>query len=306
MRLLRPPLRFWTLTTLAALIVAFVVGMLAYHYAQDGTPKQELIKIYVQAMFAALFGGVLMTFLNVRRDEDQREMAREAAVREIVEEMHAVHRKLKMVKRRLRSQMAPPPDKLGGTRTLPFTVPVEAFEKAMDELLAAQIEAEQIRDSVRARDDLISAKRIERVYTALDYAARYAHDVYQTFEDCTIRQSEKRYEIDEGCGGLVDFLGRLAWDKEGASSYSSEMTRLYRMLKDENATIDARYVALEQILDLRRISEGKPRYRIVATECIALAAADLQRAVRRERWRTTARTVLLPRQPAPAQAGGVV
>jgi len=302
MRLLRPPLRFWTLTTAVALILAFAIGMLAYQHAEDGTPKQDLIKIYVQAMFAALFGGVLMTFLNVRRDEDQREMAREAAVREIVEEMHTVHRKLKMVKRRLRSQMAPPPDELGGARALPFTVPAEAFEKAMDELLAAQIEAEQIRDSVRARDDLISARRIERVYVALDYAARYAHDVYQTFEDCAVRQSEKRYEINERCGGLVDFLGRLAWDKEATSPYSTEMTRLYRILKDESAPIDARYGALDQILDLRRRSEGKPRYRIVATECIALAAADLQRTVRRERWRTAARNVLRAPVEVPAQA----
>ncbi|WP_146151050.1 hypothetical protein [Allosphingosinicella deserti] len=246
----------------------------------------DLIKIYLQALFAALFGGVLLTFLNVRRDEDQREIARDAAVRDIVEQVYSVHRKIKMVKRRLRSQMSPPPLEIGGTRSLPYSIPSEAFERAMDDLLAAQIEAEQLRDTIRSRDDLIDDAQIERIHALLNYAARYAHDVYQAFEDCTVRREAGGYSIDDRCAGMVDFLSRRAWDRTLPAEEAKAVSELYHILANEGAPIGDRHAAFRKIEKLRQHIAGKPRYRIIATECIALVAADLQRNVRRDRWRS--------------------
>lgn len=290
MRWFRPPLRFWTIFTAIALALAVFVACQAYGQAVTDDQKSDLIKIYMQALFTVLSGGIVLSFLNVRRDEDQRDVARDAAVREIVGEMQSVHRKLKMVKRRLRSQMSPPPEQLGGHRTLPYTIPSQAFEHAMEDLLSAQLEAEEVRDSILARDDILSYKRISRVQVAMNYTARYAHDVYQTVEDCTVSQVDGRYHVDQKCKGLVDFLGRNAWDSEAVTEDTAKISAAFDTLRDETVAIKKRYAALQDLEELRQRTPGKPRYRIVATACIALACADLQRAVRRERWRDALRS----------------
>lgn len=289
MRWFRPPLRFWTISTASALALAVIVACTAYHQAATGEQKSDLVKIYMQALFTVLAGGVVLTFLNVRRDEDQRDVARDATVREIVGEMQSVQRKLKMVKRRLRSQMSPPPEQLGGHRTLPYTIPSQAFEHAMEDLLSAQLEAEEVRDSILARDDILSHKRISRVHVAMNYTARYAHDVYQTVEDCTVSQVDGLYRIDQTCKGLVDFLGRNAWNSQPITEDTVKITAAFETLRDETVAIKERYGALHALEEMRQRTPGKPRYRIVATACIALACADLQRAVRRERWRDALR-----------------
>jgi len=301
MRLFRRPMRFWTLTALFCLAGAAAAGTIAYLYlAPSEAARMDLLKIYVQAIFVTLAGGVLVTFLNVRRDEDQRDLAREVAVREIVEQMHKVHRKLKTVKRRLRSRMTPPADRPGAPRALPYRIPVATFEAAMEDLLATQIEAEQIRDAIPARSDLLAPDQIARVHTALDYAARYAHDVYQNFEDCTVAQADGHYVITERCAALTDFLGRQAWDRVHGLPQAAALTEAYQILASDDADLGDRYDALGEIERLRAGVPGQPRYRIVATQCVALAASDLQGAVARERWQALA----APRAGGAAQAAG--
>lgn len=287
MRLFEPPMRFWTIATIVAAAAGLAVFLWVWSYASKNDQLQsEILKILLQFLLVTVAGGVLLVFLNARRDEDQKDVAREAAVREMVEQIGTAYRKLKMVKRRLRAQMASEDRRPDRMRALPYQVPAPAFEKAMEDLLEAQIESEQVRDRVVARSDLLSRERINRVHTALNYAARYFHDVYEDFEDCMVSRKDTHYEITADCQGLADFLGRTRWRGTPGSSWSPAMEAQYRVLKDDTLSPERRHAALCEIIGLRREDRTIPRYRLVATQCIGLASIDIQRALRRRRWRT--------------------
>jgi hypothetical protein len=287
MRLFKPPMRFWTITTIIAAVLGAVVFLWIWDYAEnDQALRKDVLKTLLQFLVITVAGGILGIFLNARRDEDQRDAAREAAVREMVEQIGTAYRKLKMVKRRLRSQMLSQNRGPDRARDLPYRIPAPAFEKAMDDLLIAQIEAEQVRDRVLARSDLLSRERIIRVHAALNYAARYFHDVYEDFEDCAVSRRDEHYEITSGCRGLADFLGRTRWKTGAMSAWCEAMETQYKILKDDSKSPEERYEALGEIVALRSRNRELPRYRLVATQCIALASADVQRALRRRRWRT--------------------
>lgn len=299
MSLFRPPLRGWTVALGAAVLLALTVWSLAYWRAAVGKPNADLelevIKLGLQFVLVTIAGGIVLGFVNARKDQDAREHLKDAAVRDMVGHVLAVHGKFKTVKRRLRSRIA------GGCapgerrRMPPYRIPAADFEKAMEDLLAAQIEAEQVRDSVRARDDLLSSRRIERLRRALDYAARYYHDVYLEYEDCVIRRGDDgHYEVNEGCPNIVDFVGRSAWSHEGPSERVTMMDADLELLGDEEEAIELRYEALEAF---EAIAKAPPhgtgrRYRIVATLAIVLASTDLQRSVRRQRWLAFAREAM--------------
>jgi hypothetical protein len=286
----------WTALLIAVLAIACVAWYFAYQAAHDKRVdtdfEREVIKLGLQFVLVTIVGGVVLAFVNARKDQDAREHLKDAAVRDMVAHVLAVHGKFKTVKRRLRSRIA------GGCapgerrRMPPFRIAAEDFEKAMEDLLAAQIEAEQVRDSVRARDDLLSGRRIDRIHRALDYAARYYHDAYLEYEDCVIRRGEDGfYEVTEGCPNLVDFVGRSAWSHDNPGGRAAMMDSCFTVLGDENEPIEERYDALRSFAEAADASTAR-RYRIVATLAIVLASADLQRSVRRQRWRAFAREAM--------------
>lgn len=281
-RLFQPPMRFWTIATIAAATAGLAVFVWIWIYASaDPTLRNEVLKILLQFLLISVAGGSLLIFLNARRDEDQREAAREAAVREMIEQIHTAYRKLKMVKRRLRSQMAVQSRGRELARNLPYRIPAAAFEKAMEDLLTAQIESEQLRDRLVTRPELQDEKLMPRIYFALNYAARYFHDVYEDFEDCVVGRDKDCYEITAECRGLADFLGRARWKNPEALPWSSEVQKQYEILKNERLSPEERHGALNEIIALRRNDRDIPRYRLVATQCIQLASDDIQRALLR-------------------------
>lgn len=287
MRLFEPPMRFWTFATIIAGASGF--GVFWWIWGETGQNPQlkiEVLKIVLQFLLVTVAGGVLLIFLNARRDEDQKDVARDEAVREMVEQIGTANRKLKMVKRRLRSQMASQNPGPSHNRALPYKIPAEAFEKAMEDLLVAQIESEHVRDKILVRSDILSSSRINRVYAALNYAARYFHDVYQDFEDCTVLRQEDCYEITATCAGLADFLSRRSWKQEPRPAWADAMEEEFSVLRDDRFTPVDRHQALIAIEKLRQAHKDMPRYRLIATESIALASVDIQGALRRRQWRS--------------------
>jgi hypothetical protein len=156
----------------------------------------------------------------------------------------------------------------------------------------AQIELEQLRGAVAARNDLIRRERIRRVEVTLDYAARYFHSVYQDYEDCIVLRKDHNYIVEKRCHGLSDFLGRRGWRQTDDSCHSEQAKRLdphFKVLEDALQEPKDRFEALEEIIKISSTPRPnrKPdvkRYRIVATQCINLATADLHRALRKARW----------------------
>lgn len=277
----QPPMRFWTITTIIALVLGFALFSWIWSFADEAL-REDVLKILLQFLMVTVAGGVFLIAMNARRDEDRKDDAREAAVREMVDQIWAAYRKLEMVKRRLRSQMAVPERGPNRPRNLPYKIPAKAFETAMDDLLAAQIESEQVRDRVTSRQDLLNEDRISRLRMALDYAAGYFADVYEDVEDCVVTRTDDYYEVTADCRGLSDFLGRRRWKDPPETPWSDDVQGQYAELIRPEATLRDRYAALGRIETLRG-GEGL-RFRLIATQCIALAATDIHLALRRRRW----------------------
>lgn len=284
MRLFQPPMRFWSIATIVATALAATLFWRIWETSEPGsTLRNDILATLFQFLLITVAGGIFLIFMNARRDEDRKDDAREIAVREMVDQIVTAYRKLKMVKRRLRSQMAVQDRGPDRTRELPYKIPAPAFEAAMEDLLAGQIEAEQVRDRVTSRPDLLSPERIERLRTALHYAARYFADVYEDFEDCVVSRSDDCYEITMDCRGLADFLGRARWKKPPSPPWSTAVQAQYEILKQNDASPEVRHAALCAIEELRK-KDRSPRYRLIATQCINLASTDIYQALRRRRW----------------------
>lgn len=283
MRFFQPPMRFWTILTILALGSGLFLFWWIWEFADKDTQLQkDVLKILLQFLMITVAGGIFLIFMNARRDEDRKDDAREAAVREMVEQIWAAYRKLEMVKRRLRSQMAVPERGPNRPRDLPYRIPAKAFETAMDDLLAAQIESEQVRDRVTSRRDLLEHDQIKRLRMALGYAANYFADVYEDVEDCVVTRTDDFYEVTADCRGLADFLGRRRWKDPPAVPWSNDVQGQYAELIAPGATLQDRYAALGEIEKLR--GPDGPRFRLIATQCIVLASTDIHMALQRSRW----------------------
>ena len=150
--------------------------------------RLEAYKLILQFLLVTVLGGLLLAFLNTRREDDQRVAARLLALQEFIVALGDAYRKLKVVKRRMRSQLLIDDADPDGVVRLPLRLREESFEAAMDELLAAQIAAEEVRDRIGVRSDLLPDITIQRIRSALRYSARYFHDVYQDYEWCRVRR----------------------------------------------------------------------------------------------------------------------
>ncbi|AJP71915.1 hypothetical protein TS85_09135 [Sphingomonas hengshuiensis] len=150
----------------------------------------------------------------------------------------------------------------------------------MEALLNAQIAAEEVRDRISVRDDLIKPEQIHRVRRALRYGARYFHDVYQDYERCLVIRRDDTYSIGPSCGNLINFLTAKGTPTDLEDTVALELEQQFFVLKNDDRDLVQRHNALARIEELRGKDPERRRYRVVATECFALAADELRSATR--------------------------
>ena len=248
----------------------------------------EALKIVFQFLLVTLGGGLIFFYLNYRRDRDQAELkerqeqlaklaARRAELQELLMQLGDAHRRLKVVKRQMRAQIYRM-DSAGEPRP-PFRMRGDAFERAMDALLCAQIAAEEVRDIVAIRTHLLPPCEIIKVRRVLRYGARYFHDVYQDYERCLVQRDGEEYVITADCRNLVNFLFARTPPSNLPEGNGEQLKEEFEKMKDDARSLPARHVALERIEELRKEDPFKRRYRIVATECFALAGDEIRAAM---------------------------
>jgi len=285
MRLSNRSMFFWLkiagIPILLAIVIAIVMANSTFGGAGDQF-KLEAYKLILQFLLVTVLGGLLLAFLNTRREDDQRVAARLLALQEFVVELGDSYRRLKVVKRRMRSQLLIDDVDADGVVRLPLRIREKAFETAMDELLAAQIAAEEVRDRIGVRSDILPEAMIRRIREALRYSSRYFHDVYQDYEWCKVRREGEFVIIGEECKNMASFLLVKSAPLDLPKKHQARLTALVETLRDDAAGLDARFTALEEIEKLRqRDLPHKRRYRVVATEGFDLSAGELRRALGR-------------------------
>ena len=153
----------------------------------------------------------------------------------------------------------------------------------MDELLRAQVAAEDVRDRLSVRNDLLDGNVIQRTRRALRYGARYFHDVFQDFERCAVFCDGDYYLVNEGCRNLSNFLVSRSLPSDLPDGHRERLEELFETLRRAD-DLNERHAALHAVEELRRADlPYKRRYRAAATEASGIAAAELGGALRRVR-----------------------
>lgn len=300
---------FWIRASAAITIVT--LGIVIYMFfgefeGYDGSPKVEALKLLLQFGLLTAGGGLLLAYLNKRRDddvritEDQRRTrevqlagqtahrewlaVRRTVLQELIIELGDAHRRLKVIKRQMRAQLRREVgEPIENNVAAPsFSLRADAFERAMDGLLNAQIAAEEVRDRVGVRGDLLDKSRLDRVRKALRYGARYFHDVYQDYERCLVERNGDLYTISTVCQNLTNFLIAKSLPAQLDRVHLDELERQFRVMRNDDRTLEQRHAALDRIETLREQDPQRRRYRVVATECFSLAADEMRDALVQE------------------------
>ncbi|HEX8528283.1 hypothetical protein [Allosphingosinicella sp.] len=303
--------KFWRLAFGATLLVAAAVLLAMFMTDYRGTADNfriEAAKLLLQFVMVGVGGTLILAYVNDRRDSaarrqieaaeaektaaDARTKAqgraaiRRGALQELIGRVGDAHRRLKVVKRQMRSAIPraePDPD---GPPERPYRVPAEAFVQAMDDLLHAQIASEEVGDRIDVSVELLEPYQIERMKKALRYGARYFHDVYEDYEHGRVKRVGDEFEITCNCNNLHNFLFGREPPRNLSPEHQERLIAGFRQMHDQNRSLEQRYKALEEIEELRQADrphgDGRPRrrrYRSIATECYALAGDELRQAL---------------------------
>jgi|GEM_PF-6949549 len=322
--------KFWLAAIGAVLLAAAIVLVYMFRttYSGDGDNfRLEASKLLLQFLLVGVGGGLVVAFLNHRRESAHRHAeklaadkkaaddaraavqaraaVRRVALQELIREIGDAHRRLKIVKRQLRAAIAREEPDPRDPPNRPYAVPAAAFEQAMDALLAAQIAAEQVRDRVGGSVDLLRRDQIDRIVAALRYGACYFHDAYEDYEYCRVKKRDDKYEVTPVCNNLHNFLYARCLPKDLPEEHRALLQDQISIMIDDRRPLPERHAALGEIRRLTRVDKDERRYRAVATEAFALAAEELRLAL----WHTCledppieAAMLPIPAPPAPAAA----
>ncbi|MEA3016083.1 MAG: hypothetical protein QOI38_805 [Sphingomonadales bacterium] len=264
----------------AVLPLLIAPGILGW--VSSSGPQFEIYKLVLQFILITVGGGVFLALVGHFRDVAVQKQGRAAAIQELNRELDTAYRALKKVKRRLcaHRQEAPDPAEAGtaGADAAASGIPRAVFEKAMDDLLEAQIRLETICDHIGQRNDILRGHRLERMQGPLRYASRYYHDVYEDFEKGRAVLEGDRYLLAHAFN-LTDYLRS---SRDPPAPRPGAVDDRLGTLKDERLSCQARSAALEELVAAspRDASagdggSGKLRYADVAGACFGLLSAEL-------------------------------
>ncbi|MGO7915680.1 hypothetical protein [Rhizobium ruizarguesonis] len=233
----------------------------------------EPFKLTLQFLLISVVGGALSTILTFLKEEEARDDAKRrenqarrdtriANLQTLDGILAEAYRQMKSSKRRLRSRL----DRTDPQRP---TIAKNDFEECMDQLLAAQIAVEEIKDLIDTRHDLIKKTVPNLIDGPLYYAARYLHDVFEDFEQGRVTREADRFLLDEvATPNLYDFLMK--------SSEPDLIATQREIMKDTHRTYDDRRVAMGVV------QEHRPRFGKAALACMRLASSELKRLMNAE------------------------
>jgi hypothetical protein len=250
------------LIVVAAILV--LVGFMGL--VSSGDANWEIYKLLLQFFLITGGGGVLLALVGNVRDEAIRRQARAAAVYELGRELDRAYRALKKTKRNLRAYR--------NHAETPGKIPRAAFEKAMQDLLEAQLELEVICDNIGNRDDVLYRWRLDRMKVPLRYASRYYHDVHEDFERARVVLQDGFYDI-AAAPNLSDFLRS---SREVSGPRPGCFDEALDTLADGATSMIARYKALKAIVAAkpkRNVPGPDGRYDTICYADVAGACLDL-------------------------------
>jgi len=82
------------------------------------------------------------------------------------------------------------------------------------------------------------------------------------------------------CVNLINFLTAKSPPSHLEQKHIDDLELQFRVLKNDDRSLEQRHAALERIEQLREQDPQHRRYRVVATECFALAADEIREAAR--------------------------
>lgn len=264
-----------SLLPLLLLAGTFALLFMADHSLFSGLLSSSLgegvFKLVLNFLLITMVGGGVFAYFSARRDEQAKQDARIAALQALDNDLGGAYRAAKRIKRQMRARLSV--DAIGGYR-----MEKAVFEDNMDALLTAQIAVEEVREHVAVRTEILADEVVARLTNALNYAARYLHDVYEDYEQRRVRVEGEICVIGEQAVTLRGFLS----EEEVVTTIPSDLT----VLRDDRKCLAHRFLAFENIEKARSVKKawgkeatGGRRHRQIAMQCFRLCSAELRRAI---------------------------
>jgi hypothetical protein len=220
---------------------------------------EKVFSSVVQFALITLLGGVVTLFVGLLKDDEEARAKQRERERQILADLDKAYRSTQPIRRVLRSRSQKTSDGL--------EIPIEFFEKNLDELNHVQLSLEQLRNLGLTEVDALHGDRASNVRRAIRYSARYLHDVFQDFEQSRVDRTPPNYVITARCTNLCDFVGPVEVPVDIANEFD--------VMTDDKKTLNDRWQAFNKINSKRKSDPNGRRYKPIAEECFALVQAEL-------------------------------
>ncbi|WP_380879551.1 hypothetical protein [Sphingomonas sp. DBB INV C78] len=276
--------------------MAFAVAGLtvsAIMIERGGADAREAVKLLLQFFLITGVGAVLVAALAFRRDneslQEQRRKDAETkrlacikALQDLDAQLGRSYRELKAVKRNLRALLIDAERDAKGRAGPPYLFPTEGFRKCMAELMTAQIRLEDIRGVIQVQKDLLDDDTIDRLRDRLRYATRFFHDVHEDVERGKVAFDGSSCRVTAQAANIDSLLNSRALPSDLPEEVKGAIKQYLKDVSKGGISLEVQHRQLEEIERLRNETDPKHRrFRAIADDCFALAAAEIQLEIAR-------------------------
>lgn len=267
------------------------LAVAAFMIDRGGDDAKEAIKLLLQFFLITGVGAVLVAALAFQRDKEalQEQRRKEAETRRLAcikslqdldAQLGRSYRELKAVKRNLRALLIDAERDGKGRAGPPYIFPTEGFRKCMAELMTAQIRLEDIRGLIEVQKDLLDEDTIRRVRDRLRYATRFFHDVHEDVERGKVAFEGDQCRVTDKAASIDSLLNSRSLPPDLPKEVRDAIKLYLQSVSSGEMSLDQQHRWLEEIERLRDERDGKHRrFRAIADDCFALAAAEIRMAI---------------------------
>ena len=271
-------------TAIFTAVISFILGLNrpVFHDALTDFLGSEVFTNVLQFFLVALLGGLIFLYISILKDAEEKrnDILKEEAEkryhenslrRELARGLDKFYRDTKHVRRALNAHRR---KGFGDTNVV---VNEQLWVDKLDKLDEIQVSLEHARKTLASSTHLFAKGQCETLASAIQYYARFLQSVFRDF------QVLKTATRDDGCILISPDKSHNLHDFLSSVKLPNNIRDNLQDMRDKKLPLKQRWKAFNDISKKgSQVSEGEKRrywYRVVAEECLKLAAAEIEMAL---------------------------